>query len=243
MSILATDGTGKQGVAVLPLALVLLLHLMLVLLWHANARVHAAPGAEQRHFTLIQLPPLRPQARPLPASARASAPAVRVARPLGAPAPRPSGLAPTSVAEPWFDAEPMAQPSTAAVPDAPDVGHMIDMAKRQAGAIDRALRGGKLAPLTPDPELPFTRFRHALEGAHIDRSRTLVTDSYTQSDGVIVYRFRRGGKVWCRQSGGGAPGMIERSEGARLAGAGSAGAASAAGSVQCPQDETGWSRR
>jgi hypothetical protein len=59
---------------------------------------------------------------------------------------------------------------------------------------------------------------------------------------VIVYRFRYGGKVWCRQSGGSAPGMMERSEGAKLAGAGSAGGGSAAGTIRCPSDETGWTR-
>jgi hypothetical protein len=125
--------------------------------------------------------------------------------------------------------------------DAPGVHEMIATAKRQAGLADNALRGGKLAPLTPDPDLPINRFRHALEGAHIDRSRVMVMDAQTQADGVIVYRFRRGGKVWCRQSGGGRPSGIEYSEGAKLAGAGSRGGASSAGTVPCPSGDGGWS--
>jgi hypothetical protein len=243
MSVRATYGVGRQGVAILPLALIVLLHLLLVLLWQTTTRVQVDPRAEQRHFTLIPLPRLRPRAQALPAPARTPQAPARVAKPRAAPAPRTLEGAPTSVAQALPDTEQLPQASTAAAPAAPDVGHMIETAKRQAGMVDRALRGGKLAPLTPDPELPITRFRHALEGAYNDRSRTLVTDSYTQPDGVVVYRHRLGGKVWCRQSGGSAPGMLERSDGAKLAGAGSAGGAGAAGTIKCPLDETGWTRR
>ena len=117
---------------------------------------------------------------------------------------------------------------------------MIDAAKRQAGAIDRELRDGKAAPLAMKPDHPMARFRVALESAYIDRSRTMLMDVHTQPDGVIVYRFRRGGKVWCRQSGGSGPSMLEHSEGAKLAGAGSAGGAGAAGNVQCPGGNAAW---
>lgn len=242
----ATYGTGRQGVAILPLALILVLHLMLVLLWSTNARVHINQGAEQRHFSLTWLPALRPRAPPLPAPARALEAAVRVAKPLAAPASSAPQPAPSTAAEPFSGEAEIPQRSPAppaSAPDAFDVNQVIETAKRQAGSIDRELRGGKLAPLTPDPDLPINRFRSALENAYIDRSRTTVMDSYTQADGVIVYRFRQGGKVWCRQSGGGAPGMIERSEGAKLAGAGSAGGSSAAGIVKCPSGAIGRSRQ
>lgn len=241
----ATYGTGKRGVAILPLALILVLHLMLVLLWVTNARTHIDQGAEQRHFTVTWLPVLRPRAPPLPAPAPAMETAARVIRPFAAPASSAPQLAPSTAAEPFSGQVDSPQRSTAtpaSAPDALDVNQMIETAKRQAGAIDRELRGGKLAPLTPDPDLPIARLRNGLESAYVDRSRNLVTESYTQADGVIVYRFRQGGKVWCRQSGGGAAGMMERSEGAKLAGAGSAGGAGAAGTIKCPSDETGWSR-
>lgn len=241
-----TDGFGRQRVAILPLALILALHLLLLLLWSTNARVHIDQGARQRHFSLTWLPALTPRTPSLAAPARAPKGAVHVAKPLVAPASSALQLAPSPAAEPLSGQVDMPQQSTAppaGVADAFDATRMVDTAKRQAGLIDRALRGGKLAPLTPDPDLPINRFRSALESAHIDRSRTTVMDSYTQADGVIVYRFRQGGKVWCRQSGGGTPSMIERSEGAILAGAGSAGGAGAAGSVKCPSGALGWARQ
>lgn len=241
----ATYGTGKQRVAILPLALILVCHLMLVLLWATNARVPVDQGAEQRHFTLAWLPALRSRAPPPTAPARAPEAAAPVVRPLAAPASSGPQLAPSTAAEPFSGQAEIPQPSTAtpaSEPDALDVNQMIENAKRQGGLIDRELRGGKLAPLTTDPDLPITRFRSALESAYIDRSRTIVTESYTQADGVIVYRYRRGGKVWCPQSGGGGPGTIERSEGAKLAGAGSAGGAGTAGIIKCPRGETSWSR-
>jgi hypothetical protein len=240
MKMPATYGTGKQGVAILPLALILVLHLMLVLLWATRARMHIDQGAEQRHFTLAWLPALTPRAAPPSAPARRLQAQARVARARAVSASRaPQLVTLTAQAE-------MPQPSSvtpASAPDAPNVNQIIESAKRQAGLIDRELRAGKPAPLKPNPDLPINRFRSALESAYIDRSSTTLMDSYTQADGVIVYRFRQGGKVWCRQSGGGAPGMMERSEGAKLAGAGSAGGGSAAGTVQCPSGEIAWSRR
>lgn len=241
MNMSATYGTGRQGVAILPLVLILLLHLTLALLWLNHARVHLDQGAGQRHALLTWLPPLKPQARPLPAPPRVPKAPFRVARPLAAPGA--SARPPAAETFPGPAETPQSGSAPpASAPDAIDVRQMVDTAKRQAGAIDRELRGGKLVPLTPDPDLPIHRFRRALESAYIDRSHTTVMDSYSQPDGVIVYRFRQGGKVWCRQSGG-AAGMIERSEGAKLAGAGSAGGAGAAGTVKCPADAAGWSRQ
>lgn len=234
----ASYGTGKQGVALLPLALMLLLHLVLLLLWAGSGPARIDHGAAQRGFTLTWLAPPKPRERLLP-------PPVRVPRAHAAPAARPPQRATITTAPP-IAVQPAVPPESTALPanepGAVDVNKMLETARRQAGAIDRDLRGGKLAPLTPDANLPIIRFQRALEGAYIDRTRTLVTESLTQSDGVIVYRFRYGGKVWCRQSGGSAPGMMERSEGAKLAGAGSAGGGGAAGTIRCPGDETGWTR-
>lgn len=248
MNLSEKQGAGRQRVAILPLALMLVLHLMLLLLWPTTARLHREHAAERRFFALTWLPALRPRALPppaptLPVAARAVA-SPRVAAPLASPrasAPRPTS---TSAAEPLSIQKEMPQPRPefpASAAGAVGVPSLIDTAKRQAGLIDRELRGGKLAPLTPDPDLPILHFRRALESAHIDQSWTVVSDSTTQPDGVIVYRFRQGGKVWCRQSGGGTPGMLERTEGAKLAGAGSAGGGSAAGTVPCPGGQSGWS--
>jgi hypothetical protein len=73
-------------------------------------------------------------------------------------------------------------------------------ARRQAGAADRALRKGKLAPLEPT-DTRWQRFAERLEAAHKDTSRNLASESYTTPDGVTIYRFRRGDKVYCRSGG------------------------------------------
>lgn len=246
-----TYGTGKQGVAILPLALIVVLHLILVLLWATNGRTRTDQAAEQRHFTVTWLPAPRPTPRALPpavptAALTATPRAVRAPAAPSADASRGAPqAAPPSTVEPSVQEElpPRSSAPTAVAPDALDVKQMIDMAKRQAGSIDRELRGGKPAPLRPDSELPIARLRSALESAYNERSRSVVMDTLTQADGVTVYRFRQGAKVWCRQSGGGGSSMIELSEGAKLAGAGSRGGAGVAGHVACPAGETGWSRR
>ncbi len=220
----------------------LALHLTLVLSWPSEGPRQSDQGAQQRHFTLTFVPALRPRAPPLPPPVRVPQAATRVTRARAPTAPRP---APASNVKTVPGAAEMPQPSAAtaaSTPDTVDVNKMMDSAKRQAGSIDRELRGGKPAPLAPDSELPMARFRSALESAFIDRSTAIAMDMQTQSDGVIIYRYRRGGKVWCRQSGGGGPSAIAYSDGAKLAGAGSRGGAGTAGSVACPSGGSGWSR-
>lgn len=232
---------GRRRVAILPLALILGLHLGLALLWVTSKRGNADHGAEQRHLTLAWLPPLTARATAPPAPTP-KAPARAMKKPV-ARAASPSRPAPESAVPPVSvptDTPLPGSPLPASAPDVPDVASMIDAAKRQAGAIDRELRDGKPAPLASKPDHPMARFRVALEGAYIDRSRTVRMEVLTQPDGVIVYRFRSGGKVWCRQSGGAGPSMLERSEGAKLAGAGSAGGAGVAGNIQCPGGDATW---
>ncbi len=237
---------GKQRVASLPLALVLVLHLILVLLWASSGHPEAEQGAEQRHFTLTWIPLLVPQKSAPPAPLRrAQEPVATAVRPRAATRPGATQVASTAEAETPPVVTEVPQGSTApeaSAPSAVDANQMMDIAKRQAGLIDREMRGGKPAPLAPDTDLPIARFRAHLDSAFIDRSRTMVTESQTQADGVIVYRFRRGGKVWCRQSGGSGPGMMDYSAGAKLAGAGSRGGSGAAGTIACPSGESGWSR-
>jgi hypothetical protein len=68
-------------------------------------------------------------------------------------------------------------------------------------------------------------------------------ETYTAPDGVVTYRFRNAGKVYCRRSGGVGPDASWRSEGAILAGAGSAGTATTAGGVECPKGDLDWVRQ
>ena len=240
-------GTGRQRVASLPVALVLVLHLILVLLWASTGHREVEHGPEQRHFTLTWIPVPLPQKAPppVPPLPRTKEPAVSAVRPHAPTQQSSSEVAQTSEAETIPGAAEVPQHNAAPEAGAPvavDAKQMIDIAKRQAGLIDNELRRGKPAPLAPDPDLPIARFRTLLDSAFIDRSTTMVTESQTQPDGVVVYRFRRGGKVWCRQSGGGGPSMMEYSDAAKLAGAGSRGGAGTAGTVTCPSGESGWSR-
>lgn len=242
--IVANDAPGKQGMAILPLALVLTLHLILVLLWVSSERRPNDQGAEQRYFSPAWIPAPKLKKAPLREPLPTSEVAAPVVRPPAATAASVFQAAPAADQEPLTGPAQISQPDTASVsttPAAVNVGQMIETAKRAAGVVDSELRGGKPAPLKPDPNLPIVRFKTALESAYIDRSTSMTMDAQTQPDGVIVYRFRRGGKVWCRQSGGSGPSMLERSEGAKLAGAGSAGGAGTAGTVTCPSGEGGWS--
>ena len=218
------------------MALVVALHLALILMWISAAHESVDRDDPQRYFTLTWLRPVPPPAPPPapPPSPPRQKSVTTVTQPVAAPA----TFAPQPAAAEAFALE-QAPPDDP--PPALDVHQLKEAAKRQAGEIDHALRGGKLDALAPDRDLPIVRLRGALESAYVDRSRTMVTESMTQADGVVVYRFRRGEKVWCRQSGGIGVG-IERSDGAKLAGAGSGGGAGTAGIISCPSGETGWSR-
>jgi hypothetical protein len=109
-------------------------------------------------------------------------------------------------------------------------GFVAGLAKQQAGRIDRELRKGKPGVPT-EADTPMARFQRGLESAHIDRSLTLQSDTYTSPDGVVIYRFRQGNRYRCRRAGGvgmplaGMPGT----------GAITAGGAGAAGDTDCPK--------
>lgn len=74
------------------------------------------------------------------------------------------------------------------------------LAKRQAGRVDRALRGGK-SGVPQEADTPWARFVRGLEDAHVDTSTTGGLDSYTSPDGVVIYRLTVGKKVICTMTG------------------------------------------
>lgn len=129
----------------------------------------------------------------------------------------------------------VADPFAITAPSAPAASArdaMVERARRDAGRIAREMRqGGTGVPEAADT--PMGRFRTALAGAHKDSSRGLSSDSYTTPDGQVIYRFRLGGKLWCRTGGsvrpqtGGAVGG-----GATLFDSG--GGEGAAGLIRCP---------
>lgn len=104
--------------------------------------------------------------------------------------------------------------------------------KRTAGTVDHDLRKGKLAPLDPS-DSKWHRFALAVGNARVDTSRTLTSESYTSPDGVVVYRFRQGGRTWCRTGGDIRPSPFgAQGGGAQLFD--KAGGGGFAGTVACP---------
>jgi hypothetical protein len=79
-------------------------------------------------------------------------------------------------------------------------GFGLNLAKRQAGRIDRELRKGK-SGIPDEPDTPMGRLRRGLERAYKDPSNAVYEDSYTSPDGIITYRKRIGNATICRRSG------------------------------------------
>jgi hypothetical protein len=247
MSATASAGAGKR-ISALPLAATFALHLLLVLCWLGRTVPRPSDDAAPTVVSvLVPIPSPNPPpprtlpARP-PAAARAAATSVApmpavVTRPPPAPNPPVAAApaAPTAALE-----EPLlSAPHTEAAED------LLRGARKQAGAIDRELRGGK-SGVPREADTPWARFRAGLAAAHVDRSRTAVTESYTGADGVTVYRIRQGDKVYCRATGSVVPDLIGRTQGEILAGAGhfdTLGKASSGGRVNCPIGERDWIRR
>lgn len=177
----------------------------------APARVVTPLRDPQHEVAPIPHPrtPPRTQATPAPAP-----PAITTAP----PPPAQPAIAPPAPAPAPADAAALAHDPAAAVHGSFTVG----LAKREAGRIDRELRGGKSGvPLEADT--PWARFQRGLEDAHIDRSLSATEDSYTAPDGVVIYRRRVGSRVTCYRTGS--------------VGLGVAGAVGIndAGSITCPK--------
>lgn len=176
---------------------------------HAPAPVHEPAAARE--------PPVRAPSRPATRTEQAPTPA-----PAPSVQPPPDSLATPEPAP--VDAARFARDPAAAANGSFTVG----VAKRQAGRIDRELRGGKSGvPLEADT--PWARFQRGLEAAHVERSMSVIEDSYTSPDGVVIYRRRIGSRTICYRTG---------SVGLGVAGA---RGVNEAGPVDCPAGVT-WSR-
>lgn len=214
-----------------PLALVLGVHLLAAWWWlTSSATMPALPGAGaalRELFIVPVLPPVRP--KPAPPS-EAAPPVVKPSAPVRiAPAP----VAPSTSPEP---APAAADDVVAADPspqgEAAPAESIASRALRAAGAADHALRGGKAVPLSP-ADTPWNRLVQGVEGARNDTSRTLISDTYTAPDGTVIYRFRQGGRVWCRTGGHVRP-RLGGAEGGGAEQFDRRGSEGAAGVVRCP---------
>lgn len=218
-----------------PLLATLGIHLLLALSWRPPHPPALDPGAE-RVIDLIPVAPPQaetPRLRPEPPRPRVATPSPARARTNATPADAlrepepitPPPEAPASVADPFAITAPTA-PSESAL------DRMIGQARRDAGAIDRELRKGK-SGVPEIADTPMGRFRTALEGAYKDSSRSLTSETYTAPDGQVIYRFRQGGKVWCRTSGGVRP-QIGGAVGGGATLFDRGGGGGSAGMIRCP---------
>jgi hypothetical protein len=219
-----------------PLAVTLGLHLLIALAWLARPAPPPGDAGGEVMSVLVRVP------APAPEPAKLPKPGPRPLLPSSVRHRDEPLLVPTAPALPIPSApsDPVA-PAISVPSSPPTASDLLARARQQAGAIDHELRDGRpAAPLSASGAQG--RLERGIAGAYIDRSRTVRTDSYTSPDGVVTYRMRVGDKVLCRKSGSVAPGL-EYSEGARLAGAGSAGSATTAGFVPCPTSDVDWKRR
>ena len=233
----------------LPLAVTLGLHLLLGWWWlqATGVRVLPATVSAPREFIVVAVltpAPSRSSAAPsAPAAAASPRPRAAQAVPARAVPAAPSVAlppitpAPADTAPPAATSEPAADPFPTPPGSAQDTtatgdDSLASRGKRTAGAVDHELRKGKLAPLDPGDN-KWQRFAQAVGDARVDTSRTLTSESYTAPDGVVVYRFRQGGRTWCRTGGDIRPSPF----GAQAGGAAlfdKAGGGGFAGTVRCP---------
>ena len=62
----------------------------------------------------------------------------------------------------------------------------------------------------------------------------MTSESYTTPEGITIYRFRQGNKVYCRSGGHVRPGIGNVAEGGGIVNFDRAGGDGAAGLVRCP---------
>lgn len=221
-----------------PLLATLGIHLLLAWGWRIAHRpsppLPELPG--ERVLDLIPVPPpalALPRIRrepPPPRSTARNTPSARTGSANTDTAPEaepitPAPQAPASVADPFAITVPSAAPESA-------LDAMVGRAKRDAVIIDREMRKGK-SGVPEVADTPMGRFRRALEAAHKDTRRGVTSETYTAPDGQVIYRFRQGGKVWCRTGGSGRP-QIGGANGGGATQFDSGGGGGAAGLIRCP---------
>lgn len=209
-----------------PLLATLGVHLLLAWSW----RIAHPPARDVRGERVFDLIPVPPPVRPKPLPARPTTPP----RALALTPPENTDRRPEPITPPP-EAPPVVDPFAMTAPSAPQesaLEAMVGRARRDALAIDREMRKGK--PGVPDvADTPLGRLNSALEAAHKDSSRGLSSESYTAPDGQVIYRFRLGGKTWCRTGGSVGP-RIGGAEGGGATNFDVAGGGGRAGTIRCP---------
>lgn len=212
-------------------------HLLLAWSWRiAHPPAPTLPDLRgERVFDLVPVPPspnlprARPARLPPPTSASSTPRARSQAAKTGiVPGPEPIAPppeAPSTLVDPFAITAPSAPAESA-------LDAMIGRAKGDAVIIDREMRTGKSGV----PEVagtPMGRFGQALAAAYKDGRRGVSSDTYTAPDGQVIYRFRQGGKVWCRTGGSVRP-QVGGAVGGGATRFDSGGGGGAAGLIRCP---------
>jgi hypothetical protein len=251
----ATFDTRRRGV----LAFTCAVHLLALFLWTQERRLLPDPPSRavtiflQPERVPAAPPPTAAPALPLPAPALPAIPAVSPSPPLPEPAhrieddempraarpepradtapatapPAPAAAAPNPAPNPIDTAQAVAR--AAAGTSSTQGGLAASIAQHQAGRVDRELRKGKPGVPT-EADTPWGRFQRGLDSAHVDRTMTVQSDTYTAPDGVVTYRFRHGNRVRCRRAG--SVGIPLRG---MPAGADTMATIGSAGSTDCPK--------
>ena len=173
------------------LAFIISLHLLAVLVWLQEKRLHV----DQRPTLIsILLQPATKVAaplpdRPLPSSHRIPVAVSKWKLPE-------HDIAPTDAGTDRPDAASDIAPSAPA--SSPEPGFDMDLVRRDASRIARTI-AREMPDVPSGKDTPWTRFGRDVDAAHAEAG--VWQDSYTAADGTIIYRKHVGGRTVCRMSG------------------------------------------
>lgn len=153
------------------LALTVLVHLLLFAGWQMSRHAPPAGGPEpvRTRIQWIRLPPPvtalpKPAPRPAPKPARGRSPAAATVRAAPQAPATQASPAPQAAGATQHEIAPAA--ATAAPADKPSAQDILQRAKREAGAVDRALRKENYPYIVAPLESPTIRMRNKMQAAH-----------------------------------------------------------------------------
>jgi hypothetical protein len=177
------------------LAVTIAVHALLLLGWHLTRRlpITAAPDPVRTTIQWIRLPapPARPQPRreeearpePIRVPARVPAPAITLLPPPSVPAAPPVAAA-------------SAAPASTAPTGAANAAAMLERARRDAGAVDRALRKENYPYIVAPLDSPQIRMRKGIAAAgHMEPGMDALVNN--TGDGARRTRVVAGGQTYC----------------------------------------------
>jgi hypothetical protein len=177
------------------LAVTIAVHALLLLGWHLTRRlpITAAPDPVRTTIQWIRLPapPARPQPRreeearpePIRVPARVPAPAITLLPPPSVPAAPPAAAA-------------SAAPASTAPTGAANAAAMLERARRDAGAVDRALRKENYPYIVAPLDSPQIRMRKGIAAAgHMEPGMDELVNN--TGDGARRTRVVAGGQTYC----------------------------------------------